>query len=556
MPKPGTYSAYQQSTPIAEDFGGNMIQAENQQSRYRAEKRQEEQVAYQKKKDRLDNLQKDYDKMKYVATGIKSVDEANSLLYHKGMKQLGEINRQLDNPNLTADQERELLHKKNMVTNSPEYMEAASKRMTEYVDATTKGIAEGTISKWDMYELENIEPHYDMQGDKGVVFDYDEQGLPVGHILRADGEMVKMSYADVVNGYKLGANTANIDKGSWVENQVKNLGKLQQVKYENGMIGVAQTVEGHISYINEEVANALGTAEDPTDLAKSIWVDTMGKSPKEFDESSIETIKNNLVNSIKAGYDETFNGSQVRPTNVDSDDRTSTEKRDEKRASALYKTAQGIVNLDPEYIRGVSSYTKKDGDKSIALGSPQYLEGSNELVFVDKDGAEIQRVSLNDKEAAAREIAKIISGKESVVDVVGDYEFGKELNEKDGGITLSGKKVAPATEEEVVDLPGIEIFDAMENQGNPEAIATTLKKAFVDQPFKISHSNWRDSVTIIAGGVKKEFKIGDEDNPRPEALAEIKAFLKSKAKKTKKYVTKEESSNKSNGGKRMFDVVE
>ena len=77
MAKKGTYAAYQHSTPVRADFGDAMQQFAGQMIDINARKQA---LAQQRRKEQVElsrQLDKEFDALEPVITGVQSVDEIN-----------------------------------------------------------------------------------------------------------------------------------------------------------------------------------------------------------------------------------------------------------------------------------------------------------------------------------------------------------------------------------------------------------------------------------------------------------------------------------------------
>lgn len=521
MPKAGNYAAYQQSTPIREDFGDNMLQAENMQFRYREEQRREEEAKRRRQLEDDARLATDLEKMKHVITGVKSVDEINYRAVGQATHQLGEIHRQLNTGNLTQAQRQDLLLKKGTLTKFPELLKGASERIQKQAATLSEGIQNGTVSEWDLQELEKIEAFFGVKGEDGrmspnYVIDFDEAGNPVGKLVTQSGEYHEIPFLDIYNGGTFNSVTQSVNSDQYTKGIVDNLGKRQQAKIEGGLIQTYQNFDSQREGVSGMLDAALGSENDPSDLAKSIWADAdnLGKSPKEFGKGSIKEIKDFLINKIQAGYDQTMSASQYRYQSS-SDGSTATERKKQQLAISVYENTNKAAQGDAEALGLLKGRTKKVG-KDYVTASDAFLSGDN-IVITDQEGNTLESIPMSESQEvrASKLLAWFTDGDPSEGRDL--YNLGAQQFPDGPPQARSVAKGRKAVEEPAVDVSSVKKMDI---NGNPRDIALALKNEFKESGFKfVPNKNWFSSneIEIIApNGNSKMVKVQNNANAKQE----------------------------------------
>lgn len=548
MSKAGNFAAFQSARPTTEDFGDNMLQAENQQFRYREEKRVEDQIKYRRQRDREDRMAADFEKMKPVITGVSTLDEINTRMLNQGMRNLGDIHRELSSNNLPPEKRQELLYKKNMITKLPEFMSAATKNITDWTATTSKLIEEGKASDWDLLEMERAEAHFGVRGEDGrmtpnFVVDIDEKGHPVGKFITANGEYGELSYIDVINGVRFNGNTTRYDAGEFTSDLAGTLGERQQTRIKSGRFETYQTFDQIEKEVSEMLDARLGTAEDPSDLAKSMWADSenMGKDPRDFNQDSIKQIKQNLMTNIRAQYDETIR-SMALPRN-NSNDLSVSEREKREKATSLHRlaTTGAMGAMDAlASIKGQQSYTMIDGKSTRVVAGMPYQSGGN-IIIPDSEGehilAEIPIATSPDQvQASANQLLPWLYSK-SPTEAVDLFDLGAKLN--NGAAYPVGSTVQEMEIKEVGELEGLETLSKIGNSGSSEkfrrAIPTDLKTKLKDAGFTLRSGD--DMVgnneliidTPTGQTFEVKMQIGNAPwnrKPNPDAPKEIEEIIR------------------------------
>lgn len=308
MAKPGNFAAYQQSSPIREDFGNNMLQAEDQAFRYRAEKQAKEQEEYLRKREQDKDFQARVDKIKFNPTGFEPIDKHIIPMYSTIMKEMGELDRAGRNGTMTDEQK----YKFNMLSKTPEIWDASTIKFTEYADYLSKGVADGTLSKAAFKQAEIVKAVFDNKIVKPIDI---STGLPIMTVRTESGEEREINLGSVANGsdFNIMDLPKKEDVNAWVTNRIKGLGTRQQIERGGGMVWVQQSFEDHKDAVNKMLDKQMGTLENPSDLAISTWYDHLDNDG-DFTPAAYEQVKGYLTNEIRKGYNESIDSLRDVPT--------------------------------------------------------------------------------------------------------------------------------------------------------------------------------------------------------------------------------------------------
>ena len=445
MSKAGNFAAYQ-SGPTTEDFGDNMLQAENQQFKYRQEQRVEDQIKYKKRKEAEDAYKADLEKQKFVQTGFEPMDKLYTRFTFSNMEQLGENHRLLNSGNLSRKQRQEILYQNSMLNKMPEFLQSVSKHATDYATTVSKGLKDGTLSGAVEGELATVRAMFEGRFKDLKTVD----GMPVATVVNEDGEEIEVNYGEVINGFRF--NTADlpqrVDDAEWIKTEVESLGKREVADSQGGMIGVAQTFEPHREFVSKSLDARLGNAKNPSDLAVSMWVDTLGNSMKTFGPDAIQRVKGHLMNEVEKSYDQTFSGSQWREYDSNSGN------GGEEKNKPLILDAQLVTDTTgkPSQEAAVSPFGPR---------REEYIEGPvKEYTLKTKGGEPIKGVISENPET---EILTVIENEGEFwanVRTTSDYtetkKSGGDILSMDGGSEGSIRRKSSSTEVRKVKLSDTE----------------------------------------------------------------------------------------------------
>ena len=315
----GTYGAYQRLTPIQQDYGRNSDQQlakfgmlkGQQDAQTQAEQIRQEQLAASYAED-MSGINMDF-------TGIKSVDQINMDFVNTSKQQLGNMYRQMrENPGLASDPN--FMLKMANLKNGAKLIAQAQGPVTKYATQLGEGMQDGTLSDANQQQLDEMEAIFGIRNEDGTYSPnyrivHDEQGMPMMIGKTKDGRIFRKSVADMANGLQFGNPIKRMDYDDYITTKSKTLGARIKSGHYQGLTTTQQKFE----YIEPEVRKGLeadlGTADNPSDMAKSMWVDQLGRDLNELDANAIEEMKDTIVNSLRMGYKEstTMSGRRITP---------------------------------------------------------------------------------------------------------------------------------------------------------------------------------------------------------------------------------------------------
>ena len=301
MASKGVYAAYQMLRPIQEDFSDVV----NEQEELNARLRREQEAAQEKARQRSENLAKEagvsLSTLNEVISGVKSIDQANALGVSKARDFMYNIYKEIESdPRKAGNVEYQL-----KLANARKFADKLSKAQNAYATFAqdfSKGYGDGTYSKWNQGRMDQLSAIFERND---FTIDIDKSGNPVAIVKNKEDDYEKINLVDVLDGRGLGGivNTYDFDKETTdlADSLGKRLTMLPSGSYEIE----EQTFNSHRNQVSKLLDGVLGVGDKPTDVAKSIWADTLGKSKSEFTGSKedMEEIKQAYMNSVESKYD-------------------------------------------------------------------------------------------------------------------------------------------------------------------------------------------------------------------------------------------------------------
>lgn len=308
----GTYGAYRQLNPIQADFGNpmeryaqRMMQIQDRDLAYKEARRKEAQAI-------LDKFGEDMSTLEQVVTGVQSIDEVNYDYFNQGQRQLGDMYRQLrENPALARNPQ--FMMRKQQILRSPQILKAFQEKTTARIEQLTQGLADGTLSKAMEAELEELRSYYGVKQEDGsyapnFVLRYDKMGNTHAIVKRPDGKLVTRSAPSVINGFEYSEDIQNVNANELAENfRDKVLGKDQElVRVSGGIATMQQWDQAKENFTREYFRGQLTQDGEPSAMAKSLWVDSMGN--ESLDNIDLKAVEDYMTQQVANGYDRTVTG--------------------------------------------------------------------------------------------------------------------------------------------------------------------------------------------------------------------------------------------------------
>lgn len=319
----GNYAAYQKLQPIDIDWAKIAKSGVDAELARRDKKKAEEKA----EQDELQTVE--FNPLQDVVTNIDSVDQAMAL----GIQEAGKINQQdFERASTDIEFKRSAEYKMRSanIQNFPTKLKNLSAGVTELAKKYADAEMQGQVSSWD--ESLGATLHGAFVTEK-VIFKADEKtgepyamvaqtsedlktgkdgDNPNGYVYNDDGSisMKKVTPNEVFKGLGEYRITKKMDVAAEAQKFGKALGKKVETDIKGNMAsGLTITKEQKFEFIQETANKAatdlLGSAGSPTDLAKNIWADKMGRKSRELTENDMLEIRDNFVQSASAYYDQT-----------------------------------------------------------------------------------------------------------------------------------------------------------------------------------------------------------------------------------------------------------
>lgn len=395
MAKVGGGAAYQRLQPPNEAISNalqNSAALASRRANAEADRNERSKVREQQKKDKLqDSYNQDIATIEPVITGIQSVDEINYRAVGNAQKRIGDIYRELmDNPE--PNRKRELNMELANLRSMPKTLKEMEKPMAESYSAFLKGYSEGTISEWDEDKGEEFQAFFGVKGEDGkitpnYIIDFDDKGAMVAKGITESGKYFETSANQILGGHEFSNFTKAINANAYASDLAKGLGKNQQFRISRGFQQVVQDFSMVEDDVRQDIRDSLGTVDDPSDLAKSVWVENynMNRSKEEFDESSLQEIEDFLVAKVARGYDSTISASQLRKPDGPTDAQKAQDSIELMRNSATGEPLERYIkpndkNLSTTAFSVGETITTGVGNKDKRINT-LYLGDNGEVYF-------------------------------------------------------------------------------------------------------------------------------------------------------------------------------
>lgn len=413
MAKVGGGAAYQRLQPPNEAISNalqNSAALASRRANAEADRNERAKVREQQKKDKLqDSYNQDIATIEPVITGIQSVDEINYRAVGNAQKRIGDIYRELmDNPD--PNRKRELNMELANLRSMPKTLKEMEKPMAESYAAFLKGYSEGTISEWDEDKGEEFQAFFGVKGQDGkitpnYIIDFDDKGTMIAKGITEQGKYFETSANQILGGHEFSNFTKAINANAYASDMAKGLGKNQQLKISRGMQTIVQDFSMVEDEVREDIRESLGTVDNPTSLAKSVWVENynMNRSKEEFDESSLQEIEDFLVAKVARGYDNTVSARQLRKPDGPSDTQKAQDSIEIMRDSATGEPLERYI---------------KPNDKN--LSTTAFSIGEPVTTGVGNKDKRINKLYLGDNGEVYFE------GEEKVTEEVPEIKYGME----------------------------------------------------------------------------------------------------------------------------------
>jgi len=470
MAKKGTYTAYQQLTPIKEDFGQIAKEDKANFDKERALRKQEDKDA-QAEVDKLI-----FNPLGDQQTGVETLDDA---LYH-GIRNMNKLRyddwkKARNDPSYAKSDE--YLAKTANRANYAKNLKVFTDKYSEYA----KGVTDmgGKLSGWNADAMKEVNAFFN---EEKVMFKENKYGEPIAMIAEIDPETGQFELNEDGSQKYTESSLAQVMKGTGIYDIVPEVDIVANVKSIGDILGddlkdvkKGWTITTKQEWASKEagarslVESELGSSKNPTALAKRLWADEMGNSKANWNEDSFKAVSDKMLEKVKATYDEKLKVAY----NYAGENALSASNR---------KTDQDVVtpsvtpdsNTGVPVISKIPGLTNNESGYSVSFGKgvlTSKTEGSSEMidnVWVTEDGkmyATKKKATKTSKQAVSvldenneidnNKLIDIVMGGgggssgwkvESVTEEVSETEFtnlakNRNVKKKDGSFYRDGKEL-------------------------------------------------------------------------------------------------------------------
>jgi len=282
MARKGTYTALQQLQPIAEDFGQIALDAAKVERDIQLQKAKDAAALAKIRSAEQETIRKafgmSYEDLQDVITGIDSLDQPMSAGVNSAASMLGVMHKQA-NANFRLLRDPVFMRRKSNLEGFSKTLAAISERYANYAQVVGEGFQKGELSEWSSGALGEADAVF-RKLDLAITAN-PETGKPL--VVFRDPKTKELRIMDinkVLDGRGMAELVPWFDFNKSVRLQGAALGK-DEFKRIRG--GVAITTQSFSTKRDAELIKAranMGTAEDPSVIAKSIWTNNMGNEPR------------------------------------------------------------------------------------------------------------------------------------------------------------------------------------------------------------------------------------------------------------------------------------
>lgn len=305
MAKKGTYTAYQQLTPIKEDFGQIAKDDKANFDKERALKKQEDKDA-QAEKDKLI-----FNPLGDQKTGVETLDDALYDSIRKMNKlRYDDWKKARNDPSYAKSDE--YLAKTANRANYAKNLKVFTDKYTEYAKSVTD--MGGKLSAWNADATKEVNAFFN---EEKVMFKENKYGEPIAMIAEIDPDTGQFELNEDGSQKYTESSLAKVMKGTGIYDIVPEVDIVANVKSIGDMLGddlkdvkKGWTITTKQEWASKEagarslVESELGSSKNPTALAKRLWSDEMGNSKADWNETSFKEVSDKMLEKVKATYDE------------------------------------------------------------------------------------------------------------------------------------------------------------------------------------------------------------------------------------------------------------
>ena len=386
----GTYTALQRLKPIETDFGAIAKQEQNDFNKNRALEKQDKEKAQAE----LDKIT--FNPLADQSTGVESLDDA----LFKGIRDMNKTRYEdwkMARSNPAYAKSDEYLAKTANRENYAKNLKLFTDKYTEYAKSLTA--MGGDVSDWNQDAMKEVNAFFN---EEKVMFTENKYGEPIAMVAVIDPETGEFELNEDGSQKYTETSLAKVMKGTGMYDIVPKVDVVATVKSIGDILGddlkdvkTGWTITTKQEWASKEegakslIQSELGSARNPTALAKRIWADEMGNSKADWDENAFEAVTNKMLEKVKATYDEKLKVAYNYAGENAAAGRQAKANENVVTPSVTPDSNTGVPVLAP--IPGLEGEKAKDG-YSISFGKgvlTAKTEGSSELiknVWVTEDG--------------------------------------------------------------------------------------------------------------------------------------------------------------------------
>lgn len=400
MAKQGTYTAYQRLTPIQQDFGDDILKAEQMGFAYREEAAKRKKEIEDRNKEMMDDLADSASKLTPFDTKVQNVNTVVARAVERGRERLYEQYKIYSDMSKPYEERLKAKIAINELEKLPETLQLFTNGLTNYVTAQEKGIAEGNLLETPEYKNLNQVFKYTQDG-KEMDLLLDKNNMPVLAYKDDQGAINKVSFADYMDK-NLPSNVRNMDFDAMVKADSELMGTYKE-SIQKGYTTTTNVNpnEASLDALDKRTEKLFFIGENgrPSDALYSTLV-SAGKNPyaatQEDVQQARELYKNRVLSIVDTEYSKTTDyNAMANMKRANKDDE---------------KTAKGITVAT--YETNNKPYVSNISLSEVGPGEPSSVEGYVIINSADKTNTDF----VIDEKGGIQTVADNV-----VVDKTGNY---------------------------------------------------------------------------------------------------------------------------------------
>lgn len=309
----GTYTALQRLKPINVDWG-DVAKTGVEREDVLYERKQAEAKARKEARDKIG-----YSELKPIITGIDSLDKGIALGLQEAQNMKYDDYKRARQDPAYADSTEYKIRTKNL-DNYSKNLKLFSDGFAKLAKKVIEKSNNDTLSAWDSELLqimnggfvsEKVKFGVNPDGSIKALLALTDRNLitdenPEGYVYDEDGEiqMKEVTPNEIFKGLGSFSITADVDVDTLAKDMGKELGKDETAKVSGLTTTTIQDWDTKKESVRESIKGSLGTAKNPTALAKRLWADHMGQSSRKLTDSDMKLIEDEYLKKIGTYYDQ------------------------------------------------------------------------------------------------------------------------------------------------------------------------------------------------------------------------------------------------------------